>query len=58
MVQYADAASLRTSIPTVSAVLENHASALGHDVIAYRNHVYRVVNLSFVIAGGGDQAQL
>ena len=58
MVQYADAASLRTSIPTVSAVLEYHASALGHDFIAYRNHIYRVVNLCFAIAGGGDRVDL
>ena len=47
---------LRTSIPTVNAVLENHAPALGHDFIAYRNHVYRVVNLCLAIAGGGDRA--
>ena len=54
----ADAASLRTSIPTVSTVLENQASALGHDFVAYRNHVYRVVNLCLAIAGGGDQVEL
>ena len=58
MGQYADAASLRTSIPTVSAVLENHASALGRDFIAYRNHVYRVANLCLEIAGGGDGVEL
>ncbi|RPJ50297.1 MAG: phosphohydrolase [Methanobacteriota archaeon] len=50
MVRYADA-SLQTSIPTVDAVLEHHASALGNDLIAYRNHVYRLVNLSLAIAG-------
>ena len=55
---HADAASLRTSIPTVSTVLENHASALGHDFVAYRNHVYRVVNLCLAIAGGGDRVEL
>ena len=58
MGQYTDAASLRTSIPTVSAVLENHASALGRDFIAYRNHVYRVANLCLAIAGGGDGVEL
>jgi hypothetical protein len=52
-----DAQSLRTSIPTVSAVLENHAPALGHDFIAYRNHVYRVANLCLAIAGGGDRVE-
>ena len=39
------AASLLTSVPTIDEVLHDHASALGHDFIAYRNHVYRVVNL-------------
>jgi hypothetical protein len=56
MVQYADA-SLRQSIPTVNAVLEHHAAALGRDLIAYRNHVYRVVNLCLAIAGG-DRGEL
>jgi hypothetical protein len=56
-VTYADAAFLRRSIPTVSAVLDHHASALGHDFIAYRNHVYRVVNLCLAIAGGGDPTE-
>ena len=53
-----DDASLRSSIPTVSAVLESHASALGRDFIAYRNHVYRVVNLCLTIVGGGDRVDL
>ena len=48
---------IHTSIPTVSAVLGNHASALGHDFVAYRNHVYRVVNLCLAIAGGGDRIE-
>jgi hypothetical protein len=52
MAQYADIASLRTSIPAVNAVLDSHASALGHDFTAYRNHVYRVENLCLAIAGG------
>jgi hypothetical protein len=34
----------------VNAVLENHASALGDDFIAYRNHVYRVANLCLASA--------
>src|SRR5688572_19997110 len=58
MAQYGDAASLRTNIATVSAVLATHASALGRDFIAYRNHVYRVVNLCLAIAGGGDRVAL
>ena len=49
MVQCADQTSLLTSLLTVEEVLDHHASALGHDLIAYRNHVYRVVNLCLAI---------
>ena len=51
MVQYADAANLVTSLPTVEQVLNDHALDLGRDLVAYRNHVYRVVNLCLAIAG-------
>jgi len=51
MLQYADHAGLLTSLPTIEEVLDNHASALGHDLLAYRNHVYRVVNLCLAIVG-------
>jgi hypothetical protein len=51
MLQYADDASLLTSLPTVEEVLDHHASELGHDFIAYRNHVYRVVNLCLAVVG-------
>ena len=53
-----DAPSLLTSIATVDAVLDNHASALADDFIAYRNHVYRVVNLCLAIAGGKGRVEL
>jgi hypothetical protein len=49
MVQNANYAGLLTSLPTVEEVRDNHALELGHDLIAYRNHVYRVVNLCFAI---------
>ena len=49
--QCARDASVLTSLPTVDAVLDNHASELGHDLTAYRNHVYRVVNLCLAIVG-------
>jgi hypothetical protein len=49
MAPYADYAGLITSVPTVDAVLDDHASELGRDRIAYRNHVYRVVNLCLAI---------
>jgi HD domain len=51
MVQYADHPSLVTGLPTVEQVLADHALELGHDFIAYRNHVYRVVNLCLAIVG-------
>ena len=51
MAQYANYARLLTSLPTVEEVLDDHASELGHDFIAYRNHVYRVVNLCLAIVG-------
>jgi hypothetical protein len=51
MLQCADYAGLLTSLPTVEEVLDKHASELGHDLIAYRNHVYRVVNLCLAIVG-------
>ena len=51
MVQYPNYAGLLTSLPIVEEVLHDHASKLGHDLIAYRNHVYRVVNLCLAIVG-------
>src|SRR5215831_95097 len=51
MVQYANYTGLLTSLPTVEEVLDDHASELGHDLIAYRNHVYRVLNLCLAIVG-------
>ncbi len=51
MLQCANYAGLLTSLPTVEEVLDDHASELGHDLIGYRNHVYRVVNLCLAIMG-------
>ena len=51
MLQCADHASLLTNLQTVEEVLDNHAAELGHDHTAYRNHVYRVVNLCLAIVG-------
>ena len=48
--------TLLTSVPTVDGVLHAYASELGHDFIAYRNHVYRVMNLCAAIAQ--DRADL
>ena len=49
MVQCANYAGLLMSLPTVEEILDDHASELGHDFIAYRNHVYRVANLCLAI---------
>jgi hypothetical protein len=51
MVHDANYAGLLTNLPTVEEVLDDHASELGHDLIAYRNHVYRVANLCLAIVG-------
>ena len=51
MVRYANYGRLLTSFPTVEEVLDNHAKELGDDLLAYRNHVYRVVNLCLAIVG-------
>ena len=51
VVQYANYADVLTSSPLVEEVLDHHASELGYDLIAYRNHVYRVVNLYLAILG-------
>ena len=41
-------------IPTVDNVLNDHAKELLDDFVAYRNHVYRIVNLCVAIAGQRD----
>lgn len=46
----ANAQPLQTVIPTVNAVLDAYASALGRDAVAYRNHAYRVANLCLALA--------
>jgi hypothetical protein len=33
-----------TTVPRLDEVLQHHASALGNDFVAYRNHTYRVIN--------------
>ena len=51
MAQTANDPGLLTCLPTVEEVLHLHASELGHDLIAYRNHVYRVANLCLALVG-------
>ena len=47
-------APLLTRIPTIDEVLNDHAMALGDDVFAYRNHVYRIVNLCVAFVGRSE----
>ena len=45
---------LLTRIPTIDDVVNDHATALGDDLVAYRNHVYRIVNLCVAIVGRSE----
>ena len=49
--------TLVTSLPTVDAVLDDYAAALGRDFTAYRNHVHRVVNLCVAVTGHRDDLE-
>jgi hypothetical protein len=46
--------ALLTRIPTIDDVLSDHATALRNDFFAYRNHVYRIVNLCVAIVGRSE----
>ena len=46
--------ALLTRIPTIDDVLNDYATALRGDFVAYRNHVYRIVNLCVAIAGRSE----
>jgi hypothetical protein len=41
-------------IPTIDDVLNDHSKALGGDFVAYRNHVYRIVNLCVAMVGDNE----
>jgi hypothetical protein len=45
----AGSGDLLNRIPTIDDVLNDHAAALRDDFSAYRNHVYRVLNLCVAI---------
>jgi len=45
-------------IPTIDDVLNDHAKELRDDFVAYRNHVYRIVNLCVAIAGPRDPEKI
>ena len=46
--------ALLTRMPTIDDVLNDHATALGNDFVAYQNHVYRIVNLCAAFAGQSE----
>jgi hypothetical protein len=46
--------ALLTRIPIIDDVLNDHAPALRDDFVAYRNHVYRIVNLSVAMVGASE----
>ncbi|HEU4892336.1 MAG TPA: hypothetical protein VFT47_12350 [Vicinamibacterales bacterium] len=46
--------ALLTLIPTIDDVLNQHEAALRGDFVAYRHHVYRIVNLCTAIAGRSE----
>jgi hypothetical protein len=49
---------LLSRIPIIDDVLDDHATALRDDFLAYRNHVYRIVNLCVAIRGPRDLEKL
>ena len=54
MTRVSEGGGLLTRIPTVDDVLNDHAAALRGDFVAYRNHVYRIVNLCVAFAGASE----
>jgi hypothetical protein len=46
--------ALLTGVPTIDDVLHEHTTALRGDFVAYRNHVYRILNLCVVLAGRSE----
>ena len=57
MLQHAPDAGLVTRLPIVDEVLDGHATVLGRDLVAYRNHVYRVMNLCLAIRGTASSSK-
>jgi hypothetical protein len=51
MLEHANYAGLVRTLPIIEEVLDAHVSEVGRDLVAYRNHVYRVVNLCLAIVG-------
>jgi hypothetical protein len=54
MAKSTEADTLLTSIPIIDGVLNDHATVLRSDFSAYRNHVYRILNLCVALGGRGE----
>lgn len=48
--------SNETELPLVDEILGRFSTVIGSDLEAYRNHVYRVINLCFSLGAFGDEA--
>lgn len=44
------------ALPTLDALLDAHAAALGNDATGYRHHAYRVANFYWLLAPGDADA--
>lgn len=49
---------IHTEVPRLDQLLQDHASALGADLVAYRNHCYRVLNRAVHWAAVDDAESL
>lgn len=47
-------AAVLTTLPTLDAILQLHAAAIGPDAIGYRHHAYRVANFCWYLHPGSD----
>jgi hypothetical protein len=45
-----------TTVPRLDEILQHHASALGDDFVAYRNHTYRVINFCSALSSDNPVA--
>lgn len=44
-----------TDLPTLNGLIDAHATQLGPDLVGYRHHAYRVLNLCVALSGADDQ---
>jgi hypothetical protein len=46
--------NIEIRLPLVEEILNSFSGVIGSDLAAYRNHVYRVINLCFSLGPFGD----